>query len=71
VLILKAASFESSGLARLCIFLRASRAFIIFSFQRNFALHSSALNSLYLEKAIAIIDASIQKIISKTITIAK
>jgi hypothetical protein len=61
------ASSPLSGLANFCIFCNALSHAIILSFHKNFALPSSALYSLYLEKAIVISDAKIQRRICKII----
>jgi hypothetical protein len=69
VLIFIVASFDLSSEALLIIVLRASSQDIIFSFQTSLALHSSALNSLYLLNHITIVEASIHKTKSKTIEV--
>jgi hypothetical protein len=60
-----------SAEARFCIFCKALSQAIIFSFQTNFALHSSALYSLCLENHITTNDAKIQNNISNIIDVKK
>jgi len=66
-----AASFESSLEAIFCILLSASSQAIIFSFHKNLALPSSALNSLYLLNLFKIKEAIIQNNICNIIFITK